>query len=246
MIKLTRKHIPVKLNPYFVQEQTNIYKQTKKSVWNIVWLKESLMDLSNNKCAYCECSLTKESNYMEVEHFEDKNQYPNKVMNWDNLLPSCKHCNVHKSSHDVISEPIVNPFIDNPNDHLYFQYYRYKAKDTKGENTISVLNLNDNERKLFIRYEIGNSLQELLEEQLIKLESYKQKPTIIKKNKLIGTVINIIRQCLPESEYSALCATILHSCDEYQKLKIEMQNCGLWIQELNNSDVISRSICLFK
>lgn len=246
MIKLIRKHTPVKLNPQFVQEQTNIYKQTKKSVWNIVWLKESLMDLSNNKCAYCECLLTKESNYMEVEHFEDKNQYPNKVMNWDNLLPSCKHCNVHKSSHDVISAPIINPFIDNPNDHLYFQFYRYKAKDTKGENTISVLNLNDNERKLLIRYEIGNSLQESLEEQLIKLDSYKQKPSIIKKNKLIRTVINIIRQCLPESEYSALCATILHSCDEYLKLKIGMQNSGLWIQELDDYDVISRSICMFK
>lgn len=246
MIKLTRKHSPIKLTPLFVQEQTNIYKQTKKSVWNIDWLKDSLKDLSNCKCAYCECSLVKESNYMEVEHFEDKHQSPDKVMQWDNLLPSCKHCNGHKSNHDVVSEPIVNPFIDYPSDHLYFQHYRYKAKDIKGENTISVLNLNDYERKLLIRYEIGNTLQDSLEEQLTKLDLYRENPNVIKKNKLIRIVTNIIHLCLPESEYSALCATILHSCDEYQKLKLGMQDCGLWEQELDEGDRISRSICLFK
>lgn len=247
MIKLNRKHTPIKLTPTFIKEKTAEYKAKKTNVWNIDWLKESLMDLSNNKCAYCECSLIKESNYMEVEHFEDKHQYPDNVMNWDNLLPSCKHCNGHKLTHDVRIEPIVNPFVDNPNEHLYFQYYRYKAKDIKGENTISVLDLNDGERRLVdTRFEIGNALQELLDEQLIKLESYQKNPTVKKKNKLLGSVINIIRQCLPESEYSALCATVLHSCDEYQKLKTDMRNCGLWTQDLDSYDKISRNICLFK
>lgn len=205
------------------------------------------MDLSHGKCAYCECSLTKENNYMEVEHFEDKHQYPDKVMDWDNLLPSCKHCNGHKSTHDVRKNPIVNPFVDNPNAHLYFQYYRYKAKDVTGENTISVLDLNDGERRMVdIRFEIGNALQQSLEELFSKLNSYQKNPTILKKNKLVGTVVNTIHQCMPESEYSALCATILHSCDEYQKLKIGMQKCGLWTKELDDCDQISKNICLFE
>lgn len=247
MIKLSRKYTPVKLTPVFVQMKTEEYKVSKKSVWNIDWLKESLINLSNGKCAYCECSLTKESNYMEVEHFEDKYQYPDKVMDWNNLLPSCKHCNGHKSTHDVLAEPIVNPFIDNPNDHLYFQHYRYKAKDEKGESTISVLDLNDCERKLVdTRFAIGNALQELLGEQLTKLESYQDKPTISRKNKLVGAVTDIIRQCLPESEYSSICATVLHSCEEYNKLKDGMKKNGIWNEKLDDYDVRSQSICLFK
>ncbi len=247
MIKLIRKHTPIKLTPAFVAQKTNQYKTSKESVWNIDWLKGSLMDLSNGKCAYCECLLTKESNYMEVEHFHDKHQYPDKVMDWNNLLPSCKHCNGHKSTHDVVADPIINPFTDNPNDHLYFQYYRYKAKDIKGENTISVLDLNDGERKLVdTRFEIGNTLQETLEEVLAKLEAYQDHPTISKKNKLVGAVTNIIRQCLPESEYSALCATVLHSCEEYRKLKVGMQECDLWTPNMDEYDTLSRNICLFK
>lgn len=247
MIKLNRLYTPIKLTPAFVQEKTNLYKDTGKNVWNIDWLKDSLTNLSYGKCAYCECSLIKESNYMEVEHFEDKQQYPNKVMDWNNLLPSCKHCNGHKSTHDVKKDPIINPFIDNPNDHLYFQHYRYKAKDVIGENTISVLDLNDGERKMVdVRFEIGNALQQSLEELLIKLDSYKTCPTIPKKNKLVGAVINTIRLCLPESEYSALCATVLHSSTEYEKLKTGMQECGLWTKEFADCDQASRSICLFK
>lgn len=247
MIKLNRLYTPIKLTPAFVQEKTDRYIATKKSVWNIDWLKDSLMNLSNGKCAYCECSLKKESNYMEVEHFEDKHQYPDKVMNWDNLLPSCKHCNGHKLTHDVRKDPIVNPFVDNPYDHLYFQYYRYKAKDKKGENTISVLDLNDGERRLVdTRFEIGNALQQSLEELLIKLNDYQTSPTVPKKNKLVGAVINTIRQCLPESEYAALCATVLHSCNEYKELKESLKECGLWSQVLDEYDQASRSICLFK
>lgn len=247
MIKLLRRFTPIQLTPSFVKQKTLLYKSTKESVWNIDWLKDSLMELSHGKCAYCECSLAKESNYMEVEHFQDKHQYPDKVLEWNNLLPSCKHCNGHKSTHDVVANPIVNPFEDNPNDHLYLQHYRYKARDRKGEETISVLDLNDGERKLVdTRFEIGNALQESLMEQLEKLESFVVKPSVAKKNKLIGAVLGIIRQCIPDSEYSALCATVLHSCDEYQKLKSGLMKNALWTPELDWYDQESRNICLFK
>ena len=247
MIKLIRSFTPLKLTPAFVQSKTNLYKATQKTVWNIDWLKDSLKELSYGKCAYCECSLTKESNYMEVEHFEDKKHNPDKVMDWDNLLPSCKHCNGHKSTHNVIAEPIVNPFTDNPCDHLYFQFYRYKGRNAKGDKTISVLDLNDGERKLVdTRFEIGNKLQESLEELLVKFDTYIKQPNIPNKNKLIGAVHGTLRQCQPDSEYAAICATVLHSCDEYQKLKAGLQNKGLWTQQMIDYDKASRRICLFK
>lgn len=70
---------------------------------------------------------------MKVEHFEDKFDYPDKVMVWENLLPSCKKCNSSKNTHDVIAAPIINPFIDEPKNELYFRLYHIKGKSPKGE-----------------------------------------------------------------------------------------------------------------
>lgn len=247
MIKLTRLYTPIKLTSNFVKNKTDEYKRTGKSVWNIDWLKESLMGLSHGKCAYCECDLTKGSNYMEVEHFEDKYHNADKVMEWDNLLPSCKHCNVHKSGHDVIAEPIVNPFVDNPQDHLYLQNYRYKSKDEKGKTTIEVLQLNNGERKMVdMRFEMGNSIEELLVSILGKYKMYKNNQNVRTRNQLTSPVSQMLCLCQPESEYAATCATILHSCAEYSALKDNLKHDGLWSPEMERMDTESRNICLFE
>ena len=44
MIKLDRKYTPIKLTPTFVKDKTEQYKQTKEAVWNLDWLKESLLE----------------------------------------------------------------------------------------------------------------------------------------------------------------------------------------------------------
>lgn len=246
MIKLTRLNPPAKLTPDFVQAKTEEYKRTGKSVWNIDWLKEGLMELSHGKCAYCECDLTKESNYMEVEHFEDKHHNADKVMVWDNLLPSCKHCNGHKSDHDVIAEPIVNPFVDDPRDHLYLQNYRYKPKGDIGKTTIDVLELNNGERKMVdTRFEIGNSIEELLMAIQEKYEKYKNNQNARNRNKLTSPIHEMLRLCQPVSEYAATCATVLHSSADYSALKANLKQNGLWSPEMERMDSESRKICLF-
>lgn len=247
MIKLIRLYTPVKLTPAFVADRTKVYKTTGEAVWNIGWLKEALCGLSHDKCAYCECSIKNGSNYMEVEHFEDKNHNPDKVMQWDNLLPSCKHCNGHKSTHDVIKEPIVNPFIDDPHNHLYFQRYRYKSKDEKGRFTIEALELNDDERNLVgVRYEIGNGLEKLIENLHERYNTYKKNGSPISRNRLLSLLGEILRQCQPESEYSALCATVLHTNDVYMYLKSILQSDGLWTAEYDKMDKTSSALCLLK
>ena len=64
MIKLTRNTAPDKLTEKFVKKGTEKYKNTKESVWNVDWLKEALLDMSNQKCAYCEGRLDLKSDYM--------------------------------------------------------------------------------------------------------------------------------------------------------------------------------------
>ena len=247
MIKLYRSYTPIKLTPVFVEEKTNEFKTTGAAVWNIDWLKEALCGLSHNKCAYYECSVKKESNYMEVEHFEDKKHNPDKVLAWDNLLPSCKHCNGHKSTHDVVKEPIVNPFLDDPRDHLYLQNYRYKPKDDKGRFTNEVLQLNDEERDLpGIRFKIGNGLERLIELFGDRYKTFKMTGSVISRNKMLNVLSDMLRQCQPESEYSALCSTVLHSSDEYLQIKSNLMAEGLWNKDFDRMDKLSRTLCLFK
>lgn len=247
MIKLYRSYTPIKLTPDFVAEKTNEYKATGASVWNIDWLKEALCGLSHDKCAYCECPVKKESNYMEVEHFEDKKHNPDKVMVWENLLPSCKHCNGHKSTHDVVKEPIVNPFIDDPRDHLYIQNYRYKYKDEKGRITREVLQLNDEERDLpGVRFEIGNELEKLIEQLEDRYKAFKNTGSVISRNKMLNVLSDMLRQCQPDSEYSGLCSTVLHSNDGYLQIKQNLINEGLWNDNYERMDKVSRALCLFK
>ena len=107
MIELNRVVKPSYLTDEKISELTAEFKASGKSVWNNEQIKKPLLESSHGKCAYCECDLRKESNYMEVEHFEDKNHNPDKVVIWNNLLPSCKKCNGAKGAHDVISEPII-------------------------------------------------------------------------------------------------------------------------------------------
>lgn len=247
MIKLDRREPPKKLTPSFVEEKTSLYIMTGKRVWNIGWLKDSLLELSHEKCAYCECKLKVESKYMQVDHFQDKHHYPDKVLAWDNLLPSCNDCNTSKSNHDVVANPIVNPFVDNPNEHLYMEEYRFKWKDEKGKQTIQVLNLNSITRNYEVfRSGLGIEMQNTLSEALNRLRSYINEPSVGNKNSLLNIVEAIMKFCEPQHAYSAVYASVLHRVSEYKELKKGLSDCNLWTTKFKVFDKISRSICLLK
>ena len=228
MIKLEKNIIPEKLTPAFVTSQTAIFIADNSNVWNIDWLKDSLLELSFGKCAYCECNLKEEAKYMEVEHFEDKANNPNKVLNWENLLPSCKRCNGSKSTHDVLTDPIVNPFIDTPSTHLTLRLYRFKSKDKKGKSTIDVVDLNNTERAVKKRFEVGEVLEKTIEKALERLELYEANPIVQRRNKLKNIVEDLLLECQPESIYSATCSTILNTNDIFTEVSDRMKTHGIW------------------
>lgn len=239
MIKLTRNAAPDKLTDEFVKEGTEKYKRNKESVWNVDWLKEALLSLSNQKCAYCEGRLDLKSDYMEVEHFRDKKDYPEEVLIWENLLPSCKHCNGHKSSHDVVNEPIINPFIDVPNEHIYLKSYLYKHKDDLGRNTIDVLDLNDSTRLVIARCKLGTEINKLLEERLDEIQNGLTKTGA--KKRFQNKMRELMKKCLPESEYSAVCSTELIHSVEYSNIVNIMKELDIWNEEFEqyNSTISS-------
>ena len=163
MIKLQREPKPAFLTEEKVTELTANFKANPKlTVWKHEEIGKTLLRSSANKCAYCECELQIEDSYMQVEHFKDKDTYPDDVINWDNLLPSCGRCNRKKWTLDVIAEPIVNPYVDVPKDHLSQEAFRLYGKDEKGNITIKKLFLNDDDRLVLPRFLACNEVNRQL------------------------------------------------------------------------------------
>lgn len=244
MIKLDRNFHPLCLRPSEAIRLTDEFKAKKASVWNFEALKNALLETSHGKCAYCECDLTKESNYMEVEHFRDKDTYPDDVVKWTNLLPSCKRCNGSKGTHDVMSEPIVNPYEVDPRDHFQFRLYRLRAKTLAGEESLGVLDLNNSDRAVLVRFDIGESVHKSLERAFEILVAYQTNGATRTKNRLLGTVRELLLECQPSSEYAATAASVVHSDRTYLKLTDEMHRLGLWNSELVDLHERSKGVAL--
>jgi hypothetical protein len=244
MIKLNKNFYPLCLNPTESKRLTGEFKATKASVWNFDDLKKALLETSHGKCAYCECDLTKESKYMEVEHFRDKDTHPDDVVKWNNLLPSCKRCNGSKGAHDVLSAPIVNPYDDDPRDHFLLKLYRLRPKTSIGEESLGVLDLNNSDRAVLVRFKIGEGVHKSLESAFEILTTYKINGATRTKNRLVGAVRNLLLECQPSSEYAATASTIVHSDETYAKLVGELGKLGLWNAELADMHAQSKSVAL--
>ncbi|MCX2865994.1 HNH endonuclease [Kluyvera cryocrescens] len=244
MIRLYKKMTPLFFNPTNVADLTQEYKTKGTSVWKNHIVQDSLLEISHKKCAYCEIKLNEKSTYLEVEHFKDKHSYPDDVIKWENLLPSCKHCNGSKSTHDVLAEPIVNPFTTDPSTHLSFKNYRMKGKTAIGKMTIEVLNLNDNEHFVKPRCEVGAILEDKLENAQNSMDLYIKTQHHATKRKITGLVRGILSECQENSLFSAASATIIHTNTEYLKLRSDMLAHGIWNNSLEELHIASSKLSL--
>lgn len=233
MIKLEVIDKPKELTEDIIQTLTNEFKLTKTDVWNKTYIRESLLKMSHNKCCYCETKLMEESKYLEVEHFYPKSIYPDDVVKWENLLPSCKRCNISKGNLDTKNIPIINPRVDNPKEFLYFKDYRLysKSKNLKGKNTIENINLNDRQRLVNKRFEIGSKLSEFLEDLYEQAEIYSKEKNNRLKNKITTKLRNLMLEGTSEYEFSALTANIILSSEFYLDIKNIFIKESLWDNE---------------
>ena len=246
MIKLDRPLKPVELTNELQVRLTDEYKKTGKSVWRIDFLEKALRILSNNKCCYCETDISEESKYMEIEHFHHKDTYKDEVLVWDNLLPSCKRCNGTKSAHDTKKEPIINPCKINPKNHLKYWRYRIKGSDELGKLTVSALNLNDQDRLVKKRFEIGNSIQEKLEDLNDLIDDYLNgtQTSTRRKNRIINGIKALMKEGLPSSIYAGTTATVILTDTEFDKLKSNLSFLGFWDTELSQLETAISNIAL--
>ncbi|RDA70450.1 hypothetical protein DVH07_04120 [Hafnia paralvei] len=218
------------------KELTELFKKDKKkAVWKNEKIAIALLESSSYKCAYCECKLQKEDSYMQIEHFKDKDTYPDEVVDWDNLLPSCARCNRKKWILDVVKNPIINPYIDNPQHHLKQQAFRLYSKDLKGETTITKLFLNDDERLVYPRFLASNEINK----QLTELITYSKD-----LDNLRNGVTRILQSCQANQPYSAFIAYALHSNQDYKILTKLLSSNNLWDEDLAELHRNSLSIIL--
>lgn len=236
MIKLERGKKPSYLTEDKVKELTLKFKSNKKlAVWKNEDIGSALLTSSSFKCAYCECLLQTEDSYMQVEHFKDKDKYPDDVVNWENLLPSCSRCNRKKWTHDVVANPIVNPYIDDPKSHLCQEAFRLYGKDEKGNLTISKLFLNDDERIVYPRFRVANEVGK----QLTKILEH-----FSNLEKVNESLTGLLLSCQPDRPFSAFAASSLHANRDYKLIKEELERNDLWDSDLDELHIKSLSLVL--
>lgn len=246
MIKLTRSEKPSQLTNESIRQMTIEFKESGTHVWRKTYIKSSLLNLSYNKCCYCECNISEESKYMEIDHFYPKDIYPDQVVEWDNLLPSCKRCNVNKGVHDPNEEQIINPFLCEPKEHLFFKNYRLKHKSEVGRNTIDILCLNETDRLVLPRFQIGNAVENSLETILDRIKDYAtmEIKTSRSRSKIVSSVKSLLKQGHPHRDYAATVATTLLNDENFYECKRILLEIDLWDEELEEIENILTITCL--
>lgn len=245
MIKLNRGECPQELTDEVREELTKLYALNKdKDVWNSPKikkpLKEALLDMSFQKCAYCECVLGIESKDVTIDHFLPKSVNADKVVEWQNLFPSCLRCNRQKN--DNITT-LVNPCKDEPR--LFLALYsknpiRLKGIDSSGigKNTIEAIGLNDIDRVMVPRLREWEAIFQRLEDicEDIQEEGYK-----LKYKRRFYT---LLQECTASNAYSAVKATNMLNSEPYSEIKEIIISYGEWTDKFQQTEDEMKRIAL--
>lgn len=250
MIKIERLPAPPELTEEVKQRLTEDFKSNnQKRVWDKPYIRKKLLEMTNSKCSYCEEKIDQGCVEVHIDHYHDKSSYPDEVVDWNNLLPSCAHCNKAKHNHDTYKEPIIDPTKADPREIFYIKNYWYCSYDidqnSLGNISIDVLDLNDIDKKVFPRFKIGTDINQ----KISLLYDYADENIIIdikKRNKILNGCRNILNLCIRTACFGASNATVLQENEKYQSLRRLLINNRLWNEEMENLHKESKEICLLK
>jgi hypothetical protein len=225
MIQLQAVPAPTELTAEVVAKLTTKFQEDGSSVWKEDYIKKALLEMSNYKCAYSEIRLQEEGKYMEVEHFLPKIVHPDKVVEWDNLLPASRFCNGKKLDR---THPIVHPVRDNPKEHLYMIENVIYGKSQKGRNSVIILGLNDPDHLLKPRYEIRFATQNELYKQYIQVINFSKNPDENQELEIIHALENLLKNGNRKEAYSATVATTILNDPHYSEIKRIFKKQNIW------------------
>jgi len=250
MIKITLPAKPIELTDEVEKQLIAEFVADKnKSVWRKDYIKRPLEEMTNEKCSYCETKLTKQGLSFTLDHYHDKDIYPDEVVSWGNLLPSCTNCNSHKGKTDTYKNPILNPTEQDPKEYLYLKDFRIKSKDNDyksiGKFTVDLLDLNNRKKlldpRLDIAYEMINKIR-YITDKISNCEDLSELSQII-INRVRLHFIGLLNLAQPHEEYSAFIATILLNDDDYTEAVDKAKQLELWTEEM---ELLHESAALIK
>jgi hypothetical protein len=229
MIQLKAVPSPTELTAEVVAKLTTKFQEDGSGVWKKDYIKKALLEMSNYKCAYSEIRLQEEGKFMEVEHFLPKSVHPDKVVEWDNLLPASKFCNGKKLDR---THPIVHPVRDNPKEHLYMIENVIYGKSQKGSNAVIILGLNDPDHLLKPRYEIRFATQNELHKQYSQVINFSENPNENQELEITNALENLLKNGNRREAYSATIATTILNDPHYSEIKRIFKEQNIWSEEL--------------
>ncbi|MCP3476508.1 HNH endonuclease [Bradyrhizobium sp. CCGUVB1N3] len=146
MIRLTKGLMPARLQRHAAQWTQELLaaiaagekaEELRKSKYNHKDIKDAIKGETHNKCAYCE-SNPNHVTFGDIEHILPKSVKPELTYDWSNLTLACDICNTKKRD----NEGFIDPYTEDPGDHLQFLGPMLRAKDEHGRNTSVGLDLN--------------------------------------------------------------------------------------------------------
>lgn len=115
-------------------------KDSTKNKYNQTDIKKTLSEMYP-LCCYCESTIGV-SDFENIEHLKPKSIFPELCFEWDNLHFSCGVCNTFKFDKWDSENKIIDPCIDEPNEHIKYQKWQIENKTLRGKTTIEHTNLN--------------------------------------------------------------------------------------------------------
>lgn len=107
--------------------------------------KRALQNASHGKCMYCEAKVD-HVYYADVEHIRPKatGKFPELKFEWSNLGYCCALCNGAKKDKFDTTCPLIDPYSEEPSDHLFAfgPILHHKAGSERGAITIVTVDLN--------------------------------------------------------------------------------------------------------
>jgi len=241
---------------------------SKSAVWRKDYIIRPLYESSYRKCAYCGhlVKWQKEKNFYELEmngdekiylnplpgendhlhidHFYAKKFAKDKVVEWENLIPSCPMCNCKKSSHNVVEIPIINPYTEDPRDFFKFNYTLNvkpiidENKQKKALKTIVVFDFVNrlSERLMALQNSIEDNMFKIFKDIDEALSTFK-KGDVSKLNEVLGILRKQLNAGLANAEYGAFVATMVLKHEYFDHIKERLTEHGYWdncFEEIEN------------
>jgi uncharacterized Zn-finger protein len=81
-------------------------------------VKTRIREETSEKCAYCESKIT-HTYPGDIEHILPVSDFPQLICEWINLTLACGECNRRKGNYHSVEDPLIQPYTDNPDAHLF-------------------------------------------------------------------------------------------------------------------------------